>query len=57
MGAILYDEDDNGLYDRGLRGPHGADGTSAGGTWTTEIARHTVGWRFECSRGWVLGGR
>ncbi len=30
-----------------------ADGSSAGGTWTTEIARHTVGWRCECSCGWT----
>lgn len=28
------------------------DGTSAHGTWTAEIERHTVAWRAECSCGW-----
>lgn len=28
------------------------DGTSAHGTWTAEIERHTVAWRAECTCGW-----
>ncbi|MDQ6783174.1 MAG: hypothetical protein M3063_06990 [Actinomycetota bacterium] len=54
MGSILYDEDDHGLHDHeGYLAHLLADGSSAGGTWTTEIARHTVGWRCECSCGWT----
>ncbi|MCA1702357.1 MAG: hypothetical protein LC808_03445 [Actinobacteria bacterium] len=54
MGSILFTEDDHGLYDHEGYVAHILDnGESAGGAWTTEIAERTVGWRCECSCGWV----
>jgi len=52
-GSDSVRQDDYGLCEHeGYVAHMLADGSSAG-TWTTEIARHTVGWRCECRDGWV----
>ena len=54
MGSILYTETGEGLYDHEGYVAHILDdGSSAGGVWTAEIGRRTVGWRCECSCGWA----
>ncbi|MDQ6796608.1 MAG: hypothetical protein M3011_01050 [Actinomycetota bacterium] len=54
MGSVLYTEEGAGLHDHEGYVAHILDdGSSAGGTWTTDIGRRTVGWRCECSCGWA----
>ena len=54
MGSILFTEAGEGLYDHEGYVAHILDdGSSAGGVWTAEIGRRTVGWRCECSCGWA----
>jgi hypothetical protein len=53
MGTILFTHDGQGLYGHeGYLAHVLDDGSSAGGTWTAEIEKRTIGWRAECECGW-----
>jgi hypothetical protein len=54
VGTILYTPEGIGLYDHEGYVSHVlSDGTSARGTWTTNIEADTVAWRAECTCGWA----
>lgn len=54
MGTILYTPEGIGLYEHEGYVSHVLkDGTSAQGTWTTNIEADTVAWRAECTCGWA----
>jgi hypothetical protein len=54
VGTILYTPGGVGLYDHEGYVSHVLkDGTSARGTWTTDVEADTVAWRAECTCGWA----